>query len=70
MVPGVKLRVGEVDAEVTAYAHPCANLRPYFIDEAFTRISQKLHPGWSRVYARVLSGGVMERGAAVTMDAG
>jgi MOSC domain-containing protein YiiM len=70
MVPGVKLRVGEVDAEVTAYAHPCDNLRPYFIDETFTRISQKLHPGWSRVYARVLSGGVIERGAAVTMDAG
>jgi MOSC domain-containing protein YiiM len=69
MVPGVRLRVGDVEAEVTAYAHPCDNLRPYFLDAAFTRISQKLHPGWSRVYARVLTPGVVERGAVVTVDA-
>jgi MOSC domain-containing protein YiiM len=69
MVPGVRLRIGEVEAEVTAYAHPCGNLRPFFVGEEFTRISHKIHPGWSRVYARVLAAGEVERGAVVALDA-
>ena len=70
MVPGARVRVGAVDAEITAYSHPCTNLRPCFADEDFSRISQKVHPGWSRVYARVLSQGVVELGAAVLLDPG
>lgn len=62
VVPGTRLQLGEVELEVTAFAFPCNTIRHSFLDEDFTRISQKLHPGWSRVYARVLCGGVLRRG--------
>jgi MOSC domain-containing protein YiiM len=32
------------------------------MDGEFVRISQKLHPGWSRVYARVLTEGEIHFG--------
>ena len=57
--PGARLRIGTVSVEVTAYAVPCQTIRGAFRDGAITRISEKLHPGWSRVYARVLAAGVM-----------
>ena len=69
MTVGTRFRAGTVEGEITGFAHPCDNLRPYFTDEAFTRISQKLHPGWSRVYARVLRGGEIARGDAVRLMA-
>ena len=64
---GARVRAGALEAEVTGFAHPCENLRPYFVDEDFTRISQKVRPGWSRVYARVLVGGEVARGDAVVI---
>ena len=63
MTVGARFRAGEVEAEVTGYANPCHNLRPYFTDGRFGRISQKTHPGWSRVYARVLREGEIAAGA-------
>jgi MOSC domain-containing protein YiiM len=68
MVPGAKLEVGEVELELTSYAGPCNNLRPYFSDGDFARVSQKVHPGWSRLYARVLRGGTVRVGDAVRMQ--
>ena len=65
MVPGAKLEVGEVELELTDYAGPCGNLRPYFSDGDFARVSQKHHPGWSRLYARVLREGTVRVGDAV-----
>jgi MOSC domain-containing protein YiiM len=65
MVPGAKLDVGEVQIELTAYAAPCSNLRPYFTDGAFVRVAQKVHPGWSRLYARVLREGTVRAGDEV-----
>ena len=62
VVPGCRLILGAVDVEITAYATPCKNIRGSFLDEDITRISEKLHPGWSRVYARVLRGGVVREG--------
>jgi len=62
MTVGVRLSAGEVEAEITAFAHPCHNLRPYFMDGRVARIAQTTHPGWSRVYARVLRGGVVAVG--------
>src|SRR5919198_4034830 len=53
MAPGAVLEAGEVVLELTSYAAPCANLRPYFRDGGFARVSEREHPGWSRVYARV-----------------
>jgi MOSC domain-containing protein YiiM len=67
VVPGRELQIGPVRLVVTKYATPCEKIRQSFTDEDFTRISQKLHPGWSRVYTRVLAGGTVRSGDAVTL---
>jgi MOSC domain-containing protein YiiM len=65
LVPGVRLRVGAVLLELTNYTVPCKTIRASFAQSDFTRISQKLHPGWSRLYARVLEAGTVREGDAV-----
>lgn len=59
LTPGRELTVGAVRLLVTKYAAPCENISGSFRDGDFTRIAEKRHPGWSRVYARVISGGVV-----------
>ena len=68
VVPGVRLVLGEVEVEVTDYAYPCKNIRGSFEDERFARISPKLHPEVSRVYARVLREGELTIGDPVRME--
>ena len=68
VVPGRCMRVGQVLLELTKYANPCSNLVPYFRDGAFTRISQKIHPGSGRLYARVLEEGVVRIGDTVDVQ--
>src|SRR5215207_10928464 len=52
---GDQLQIGDrLRIEITGYAAPCDNIAASFADGAITRISQKLHPGWSRLYAKVL----------------
>jgi MOSC domain-containing protein YiiM len=65
MVPGARIEVGDAVLELTSYAGPCTNLLPYFRDGEFKRVSQKVHPGWSRLYARVLREGTVQVGDAV-----
>lgn len=66
VVPGARLALGaEVVLEITSYTAPCKNIRDSFCDGEFTRISQKLHPGESRVYARVLHPGTVRPGDPV-----
>ena len=66
MVPGVRFRLGdEVVAEITGYATACDNNAEWFVNREFKRMSQKLHPGWSRTYAKVLEGGTIRPGDAV-----
>jgi MOSC domain-containing protein YiiM len=66
VAPGIRIRVGEeVLLEVGSFTRPCKTIRNSFIDGGFVRISQKLHPGWSRVYALVLSEGEIRSGDAV-----
>ncbi|MDP9200654.1 MAG: MOSC domain-containing protein [Gemmatimonadota bacterium] len=66
VVPGARLRLGEeVLLEVASFTRPCKTIRESFIDGKFVRISQKFHPGWSRVYARVLSEGKIRCGDSV-----
>jgi MOSC domain-containing protein YiiM len=65
LVPGLRLRVGEVELEVTRYASPCQNIAASFARGEFPRLSQKLHPGWSRLCARVLRAGVVRTGDPV-----
>lgn len=68
MVPGVQLKIGpEVLLEVVSYTAPCRTIRESFAGEDFTRISQKLHPGWSRLYARVLKQGSVRVGDEVSV---
>ena len=61
--PGTRLSLGdEVVVEITRYTTPCLNIRPVFRDGDYSRVSQKRHPGWSRVYARVVTAGTLRRG--------
>ena len=66
IVPGAQLRLGEhVLLEITKYTSPCFNLAPLFQSRNFGRVSQKRHPGWSRVYARVLAQGHVRPGDVI-----
>ena len=38
---------------------------PVFLGRDYSRVSQKRHPGWSRVYARVLVEGALRAGDGV-----
>jgi len=67
--PGVRLGIGEtVRLEMVSYTAPCRNNAPWFKDGNYGRMSQKRHPGWSRLYARVLTEGTVRRGDAVVME--
>ena len=61
--PGTRFTVGDgVELEVASYTNPCKTIKGSFIEGKFVRISEKLYPGWSRVYARVLSEGQIRSG--------
>ena len=66
VTPGTYLRLGpEVVAQVTGYTAPCGNITAWFRDRDYSRVSQKRHPGDSRVYARVLREGALTNGDPV-----
>ncbi len=67
VVPGAKLRIEEVRLEITKFASPCHIIAGSFRDGDPSRVSQALHPGWSRVCARVLSGGLVRVGDAIAL---
>lgn len=67
VVPGVVLRLGGVEAEVTGYAAPCESIAGSFCDGGFKRVGQKVHPGWSRVYVRILREGEIAQGDVATI---
>jgi MOSC domain-containing protein YiiM len=68
LTPGVRLRLGpEVLCEITNYAPPCRTISGAFADERSARVSQKVHPGESRVYARVLREGRVRAGDEVEL---
>jgi MOSC domain-containing protein YiiM len=63
MIPGARLALGdEVVIELTDYATPCKTIRDSFVDQEFVRISQKLYPGKSRIYAHILREGTIHPG--------
>ena len=66
--PGARLTIGSVEAEVTRYAAPCRNIAPGFADGVFTRIGEKVNPGWSRVYVRILGEGRVALGDPVMLS--
>jgi MOSC domain-containing protein YiiM len=59
-------RLGEeVLIQITRFTSPCVNVRAAFLDGVYARVSQQRHPGWSRVYARVLVPGDITTGDPV-----
>jgi MOSC domain-containing protein YiiM len=67
VVPGSRLSLGDtVVLEVTRYTEPCKQIASSFT-ETFRRIDQRNHAGWSRVYTRVLSEGVVRVGQPVRL---
>jgi MOSC domain-containing protein YiiM len=63
---GSKLALGdEVEIEISSYAGPCPTIAGSFTNLKFKRISEKVHPGQSRLYARVLQTGKLEVGQKV-----
>lgn len=66
VIPGIQLLLGaEVRLQVTSYTSPCVNIASVFVDRDYARVSQRRHPGWSRVYARVLTEGTITTGDPV-----
>ncbi|SRR6266496_4179351 len=66
--PGRQMFLGdEVVVEITNYTSPCNSIPESFYDGNFARISQKVHPGYSRVYARVLQKGRLRIGQEVQL---
>lgn len=68
LAPGDQLQVGaDVQLEITQQVAPCLNIAASFRDGAFGRISALKHPGWARLYARVLAEGDVFEGAEVVV---
>lgn len=66
VLPRSRVLLGEeVALEVTRYTSPCVNIKAAFKGGEYSRISQKRHAGWSRVYARVLVPGTVRSGDRV-----
>ena len=65
--PGARLEIGSVEAEVTGFAAPCKQIAYAFSDADFVRIGQKVNPGWSRVYVRILAEGEIAVGDRVRL---
>lgn len=64
-----RLRVGEsLVIEITRPAPPCKTIAHCFVGSEFKRVSEKVHAGWSRMYARVLREGVVRVGDAVVVE--
>jgi MOSC domain-containing protein YiiM len=64
--PSDRLVIGEqVLLEFTAFTTPCNTIRACFKGGEIARISQRMHPGWSRLYARVLQPGSVKVGDSV-----
>ncbi len=64
--PGARLALGdEAVVEIASYTSPCKTIAASFIGGDFKRISQKVRPGHSRLYARVLRPGRVSVGQSV-----
>ena len=66
--PGARLVLGgEAIVEVSSYTAPCRHIAESFAGGQFKRISQKVNPGDSRLYARVLQTGALAIGQEVRL---
>jgi MOSC domain-containing protein YiiM len=73
LAPGARLALGEEAlVEIAGYTSPCKKIAASFVEGDFKRISQKLRPGDSRLYARVLRPGrvLVGQGVRILVDEG
>lgn len=64
--PEQRFRIGpDLTIEITYVATPCAKNAQWFAGGKFSRMSDTMHPGSSRWYARVLTPGVVSTGDEV-----
>jgi MOSC domain-containing protein YiiM len=66
--PGLRLTLGSAEIEITSFTEPWCVIRRSFSDYVPFRISQDEHPGWSRVYARVIAAGTLRAGDAAHLQ--
>ncbi len=67
--PGDRLHVGpQAQVEIMSYTSPCDKNAQWFRDRDFTRVSHKVNPGWSRLYAKVLREGLVRPGDEVVLE--
>ena len=61
--PGTRWQIGaEVAIEITHYTTPCKKNSRWFVAGDISQMNQQIHPGRSRVYARVISEGEIRVG--------
>ena len=66
VTPGAQLRLGaEVVVEVTSFTNPCATIARNFTGGDINLVNQKVAPGNSRVYARVIEPGRLSVGDGI-----
>ncbi len=66
LTPGCRLGLGDdVIIELSSYTAPCRSIKDSFSDGNFKRISQQVHPGESRLYARIIRTGTLAVGQRV-----
>jgi MOSC domain-containing protein YiiM/8-oxo-dGTP pyrophosphatase MutT (NUDIX family) len=63
--PGLRVRAGTAELEVTRYTTPCATIRGSFLRGDILRVHPDHFPGEARVYARVLRPGRVGSGDLV-----
>jgi MOSC domain-containing protein YiiM len=69
VTPGKRLRLGDnVLVEITRFTTPCATIADSFAHGERNRILDTEHPGWSRVYAKVLQAGHIRVGAKAIVE--
>jgi MOSC domain-containing protein YiiM len=67
VVPGARLRIGEVVLEIVFQAVPCSKNAQWFSDRDFRRMDYERNPGKSRMYARVIAPGTVSEGDPVDL---
>lgn len=66
--PGTQVLLGDVLAEVSAWATPCQKNAQWFASGDFRRMDHDRHPGWSRAYAWVREPGTVRAGDPVVVE--
>lgn len=65
---GVRLRIGSVVAETSAWSIPCKKNAPWFLKGDFNRMHQDREPGVSRIYTWVVEPGAISVGDEVVIE--